>query len=146
MLKKFQIILLSIIISACSVKESKIAISHINNSNFNNNGEEVPILIYLYELKSPNQFEIANIKDLVYQSDKVLGKDLISISKYQVIPDTTINLRSVVIKDVPFVGVVAVYSNIANKDWKQVIDMNKYARKEMYLELDKNGIIVPFKK
>lgn len=112
--KKILILVLCLLFGACSNTVS-VKISNIEKSNLNNRLDDVPVTLIIYKLKNVEKFEEASDKDLITREDGSLGKDKIDSIKLQIAPKNEIVAIKVNDKEVPYIGVLALFANDTKK-------------------------------
>ncbi|PAF46719.1 type VI secretion system-associated lipoprotein [Helicobacter sp. 12S02232-10] len=142
-IKIFYLSVLSLffLFSGCgNVKQ--IEIFNQKNSNLNYKKDEIPITIVFYELSNITKFKEAFIQDLIEREDTILGKDKIDSIKLQMIPDDKIIITAIKKKDVPYIGILAIYADVKNKKIKSAIKSKEIRGKKITFEISKKGIFI----
>lgn len=114
MCHKILIFILSILFIACS-NTVNVKINNMEKSNLNNRLDDVPVTIVVYKLKNIEKFKEASDIDLMTREDGALGKDKIDSIKLQVAPKDEIVAVKVKDKEVPYIGILALFANNTNK-------------------------------
>lgn len=132
-----------IILAACSSIVS-VEINNTENSNLNNRLDDVPLTIIVYQLKHTKKFEDANDIDLLSKEDSILGKDKIDSIKMQVAPKSDTIALEFNAKDVPYIGILALFANKTNKVnkiWVATKDAKGFGKhKILQFKITNNGI------
>lgn len=80
-----------------------------------------PLLLRVYELRSPTSFNQAEFMAL-YQADQAtLGPDLVARDEFTLQPGETRPLKKQLGPDTRFLGVVAVYRDLEHARWRAVV-------------------------
>lgn len=114
MYQKVLIFILSLLFISCSSTVS-IKINNIEKSNLNNRLDDVPVTITIYQLKNIEKFKEANDKDLLTREDGALGKDKIDSIRLQIAPKDEVIAIKVEDKEVPYIGILALFANNEKK-------------------------------
>ena len=84
-----------------------------------------PLLLRVYELKSPTAFNQADFMAL-YQSDQAtLGADLIAREEFMLAPGEIRPYRKTLAPETRFIGVVAAYRNLEQATWRTIVPVIK---------------------
>jgi type VI secretion system protein VasD len=80
-----------------------------------------PLLLRVYELKSPTAFNQADFMAL-YQADQAtLGADLIAREEFMLAPGEIRPYRKSLTPETKFIGVVAAYRNLEQATWRTIV-------------------------
>jgi type VI secretion system protein VasD len=80
-----------------------------------------PLLLRVYELKSPTAFNQADFMAL-YQADQAtLGGDLIAREEIMLAPGEIRPYRKTLTPETKFIGVVAAYRNLEQATWRTIV-------------------------
>src|SRR5882672_10974980 len=80
-----------------------------------------PLLLRLYELKSPTAFNQADFMAL-YQSDQAtLGADLVAREEMMLAPGETRPYKKTLAPETRFIGIVAAYRNLERATWRTIV-------------------------
>lgn len=129
--------------AACSSTVS-IKISNIENSNLNNRSDDVPVTIVVYKLSNIEKFIDSSDKDLITREDGALGKDKIDSMKLQIAPKNEVIALKIKDKEVPYIGILALFANDAlrtTKVWVKTKKVNGLRNKKVVkFEITQEGI------
>ncbi|BAM12629.1 type VI secretion lipoprotein [Helicobacter cinaedi PAGU611] len=147
MYQKILILALCLLFGACSNNVS-VKISNIEKSNLNNRFDDVPVTLIIYKLKDVKKFEEANDKDLITREDGALGKDKIDSIKLQIAPKSEIVAIKVKDKEVPYIGLLALFASDTKKvtkAWVKTKDVSGlwsrfWNEKTLKFEITQEGI------
>ncbi len=118
------------------------------------NGRSSPLVVTLYELKSPSSFNNASYDDLANNSGDVLGADLLDQHNYEIQPNSKRKVTLSMPAETQALGVTAAYRNIDKVTWRKVVPMpksitnpnmvEKYLSKSISLtiQLESQGLVV----
>ncbi|EAH6134409.1 type VI secretion system lipoprotein TssJ [Campylobacter jejuni] len=141
--KKSLFFLLPLFFCACSSVVS-VKINNVENSNLNNRHDDVPVTAIVYQLKDIKKFEEASDIDLATREEGVLGKDKLDSIKTQIAPKDNIIAVKVDEEEVPYVGILVLFTNNTKKTtkiWAKTEDANGFGKnKYLKFEISKEGI------
>jgi type VI secretion system protein VasD len=83
-------------------------------------GRASPVVVRVYELRSPAAFGAADFFSLFDSESQALGGDLVGREEYQLRPAETLPYRRQLQPDTRFIGVVAAFRDLENSRWRQV--------------------------
>jgi type VI secretion system protein VasD len=84
-----------------------------------------PLLLRVYELKSPTAFNQADFMAL-YQADQAtLGADLVAREEFMLAPGEIRPYRKTLAPETRFIGVVAAYRNLEQATWRTIVPVIK---------------------
>ncbi len=86
-------------------------------------GTPSPVVVNLYELKSPAEFKQASYSELSNNPANVLGNNLIDRQTIEVRPGDVKDITQYVTPETRYIGIIAAYRNIDTAEWKKVIDI-----------------------
>lgn len=89
-------------------------------ANPDQQGRYSPIMVTIYELKSPKQFQEMDFFSLQNNSKELLGDDLLNKEEYILQPGETITIRHKTAPGTTTIGMTAGYRNITHSVWKKV--------------------------
>src|SRR5215468_10916550 len=90
-------------------------------ANPNLKGEGSPIIVRVYELRSPTAFSSADFFSLFDNESATLAGDLVGREEYDLSPAETQPYRRQLQPDTKFIGVVAAFRDLENSRWRQVV-------------------------
>ena len=80
-----------------------------------------PLLMRLYELRTPAAFSSADFMAL-YQSDQAaLATDMVAREEFMLQPGETRALRKTLAADTRYIGVLGIYRNLEKATWRAVV-------------------------
>ncbi len=143
MYQKILILVLCLLFGACSSTVS-VSISNTEKSNLNNRSDDVPITLVIYKLKNIEKFKEANDRDLTTREDGALGKDKIDSIRLQIAPKDEIIAIKVKDKEVPYIGILALFANDTKKVtkvWVKTKDASGFwNKKTLKFKITQEGI------
>ena len=90
-------------------------------ANPNLNGRASPIVVRVYELRSPAAFSGADFFALFDNESETLAGDLVGREEYGLSPAETQPYRRQLQPDTKFIGVVAAFRDLEHSRWRQVV-------------------------
>lgn len=89
-------------------------------ANPDQQGRYSPIMVTIYELKSPTQFQEMDFFSLQNNGKELLGDDLLNKEEFILQPGETIHIRHKTTPGTTTIGMTAGYRNITHSVWKKV--------------------------
>ncbi len=86
--------------------------------NPNEDTEASPVLVRVYELKSPTAFQQATLFELLDDDQGKLGADLVARREIEIKPNDTEEFERETAADTRYIGVVAAFRNIDTATWR----------------------------
>lgn len=124
------------------------------HANPDQQGRASPIMVTVYELKTPQRFQEMDFMSLQNNGKEVLKEDLLHQEEYILQPDETIKIHHKTTPGTTAIGITAGYRNITHAVWKKVFNLapTPYAawyrffipanRNEKIIRLDTNELRV----
>jgi len=135
------ITLMMLILSACSNQNDssstennhiKVVLLAAENANQNTNGQPAPINVYLYELKSVDNFKNSDFFTISSGEDPLVNNDIAKMSEFILRPGESKSLDIKPGADTLAIGVVAAYREINKADWSKVYMLPEKANLAWY--------------
>lgn len=105
------------------------------------NGKSSPLVVNIYELKSPVEFNQSSFDQLSANASAALGQNLVDMQSIEIRPSKTLILKQLLTPDTRYLGIAAAYRDIDQANWRQVIRMPHKKRKvSLVLILQSQGI------
>jgi len=89
-------------------------------ANPDRNDRPSPILVRIYELRSPGAFETADFFAMLEQDQAVLGGEMVNSWEFQLDPGESTMLDATFQASSGFIGVFAAYRDIEQAQWRAV--------------------------
>lgn len=99
-------------------------------------GRASPVVVTIYQLKSPYAFRQSDYQALAQNSGKVLSEDLIDKTTIEVRPSEAKAVSLPISTEAQYLGVVAAYRNINHAVWHKVVKIEKRKGLHPVLKLD----------
>jgi len=152
MIRRVTIILLCIamVLSAGCLKKKKeeivtaISVDIIATSNLNPdvNSRPSPVVVRLYQLKTPGKFEAADFNSLYNNDAATLGSDLVKREEYILRPGELQQYKNEPSDEARYLGVVAAFRNIDSAGWKSQIIIPQGQRSEIKVLLESLNVAI----
>lgn len=131
----------TILLNGCSLMKphpayANLTIQSAKYLNPNLNGDPAPVVVTLYQLKSPYSFKQATFDALNSNSGKTLNTDLIDKNVIEVRPGSNLSVNQQISPNAQYLGIVAGYRNINKATWKKLIKLVNEPNKETIIHLD----------
>jgi type VI secretion system protein VasD len=112
------------------VKEEKpppklrIQIKAASDANLGPGGKGLPVVVRLYELKSPGSFATADFFRLYDHESEVLGADLIARHEVTLAPGQSLPIERPLNAEAGYLGVIAAFRDIDHSHWRESLRLN----------------------
>ncbi len=110
----------AILLSACSAPQVKVSLSSTANLNMNNAKEPLPVVVRIYQLTDPKQFENATFNELWKNDLAVLGSTLLRKDTLTLDPASQQKIRFERYEQTRFVALMAAFNKQPNDSWRVV--------------------------
>ena len=121
---------IGLVLSGCSIWRGKPAPSTLilniaasAEVNPDLTGNPSPLVIVIYQLKSPVAYQEADFFSLYQQPLKVLGGDLLQKQQLEIRPGQNLQLNLNLVPQAQYLGVVAAYRVLQAQNWRQQITL-----------------------
>lgn len=132
-------------LSACSstakvniIETSVQAASFLNPNIYN---QTSPIVISIYQLKSPTTFQQANFLALSMDPIKTLGEDLLDKTELEIQPETKQEFFQNLSFDTKYIGLLAAFRDPEKSQWRQLISIKSDKNIKLKINLQTLKII-----
>lgn len=99
-------------------------------------GNASPVVVTIYQLKTPYTFKQATYQALAANSSKVLGTDLIDKNVIEVRPNSHQTVYQPLSPNTQYLGIVAAYRNIDQSKWRTTVKVVNEKGKSTVINLD----------
>ena len=121
-------------------------LSSVNYLNPDVNGRASPVMVTVYQLKTPYAFKQATFDQLINNSGALLGTSLLDKQTIAVKPNTNQQLSIALANQTLYVGVVAAYRNITHATWHQIVRILANKNNIVDINLESQGVMVTTRK
>ncbi|GGO66631.1 type VI secretion system lipoprotein TssJ [Bowmanella pacifica] len=104
------------------------------------NGRPSPILVRLYELRSPGAFNSADFFSLYDKATGELGNDYIRHDDMELKPGQEYQKDIIFDESTRYIGLIAAYRDIDNAVWKRVVELPPDSNSEIRVVLGSNAL------
>jgi len=105
-------------------------------------GEASPIVVLLYELKTPSNFESAAFSNLYADESQVLGDDLLHREKFHLPVSGQATYKTEISSDTHFLAVVAAYRNLNHSSWKAYVPIVSGENIKLLIRVDRSVVSI----
>ncbi len=116
------------------VKGSIRAAADLNPSS---GGEPRPLLVKIFQLKSKEKFEAADLFPLLEDAETELAGDLLKLEDFTLLPGEFKAYEGDYDPQTRFIGVVGAYRDMNQAQWKDMVEMPE----KSLLKLGKRGVV-----
>lgn len=103
-------------------------------------GRPSPLLVRVYELKSPTAFSNIDFVSL-YQRDEIeLGADLLGRDEFVLAPGETRAFAKTLASDARFIGIVGAFRDLEHARWRGVLPLQPGRRHEIVIQADELSV------
>lgn len=152
MIKNYLVLSLciSLLLMAGCIKKKKaeeitaISVDIIATTNLNPdlNSRPSPVVVRVYQLKTPGKFEAADFNSLYHNDTATLGSDLVKRDEYILRPGELQQFKNEPEKDANYLAVVAAFRNIDSAGWKSQIIIPQGKRSEIKVLLEALNVAI----
>lgn len=125
-------------------EKTKLDIDLVSSRDLNpdQNGRPSPVVVRLYSLVSPSNFENADFIALYRNALDVLGSDFLRMEEKNFEPDEKFKAQLEFTKKANFIGIMVAYQDIEQSKWRMVIPLEKGEHNYLSLSLTANSILL----
>jgi len=109
-------------------------------ANPNPSGRASPIIVRVYELRSPAAFSGADFFSLFDNESQTLGGDLVGREEYGLSPAETQPYRRQLQPDTKFIGVVAAFQDLEHARWRQVVPVPDERKSPIAIDVEARAV------
>ena len=123
--KAVVLICLAVILAACGKSPTLIsaALQATTSINPDARNRPSPVVIRVYELKTPAAFESADFFSLFDKDQTTLGADMVAREEFTMRPGDSKNINRELKPDTRFIAVFAVFREVEKSTWRAVIPL-----------------------
>jgi len=105
-------------------------------------GRPSPVIVRLYELKSPTAFLSADFFSLYDKDQETLGADLVLKEEIQLTPGEKRQFRRLPQPDTRHIGAIAAFRDLEHAQWRSTAAVPLQQTSRMTISLDGNNILI----
>ncbi len=109
-----------LILASCSTTPLHVSFQANGEMNQDTQGQSLPVLIKVYQLRNPQRFENATFADLWQTDHHVLGSTLVNVSQATVSPSSEIELDLAKYPQAHYLGVLAIFRQPGEAHWRLI--------------------------
>ena len=117
-------------------------IQSVQYLNPNINGQASPVRLTIYQLKSPFNFRETSYQELINNSNKVLGNDLIDKQTIEIRPNLRSSSTISLSNNTEYLGIVAGFREIDSADWQALVEIIPETRNVILVNLESQSLTV----
>ena len=127
----------------CASKPTHIEmkISSVHEINVDEENVSSPLMLVFYELSSADKFAKYNYWDVIDNSGEKLKDDIISQTKYPILPDEKQWYKIAFNSKAKFLGIVAKFRDIKESNWRYIINLEEDTYNYTELKVEKYSIV-----
>lgn len=118
----------------------KIFSSH--DLNPDKSGRPSPVVVRLYSLVSPANFENADFVSLYQNEQEILGSDFLRREEKNFQPDEKFEAQLEFNERAGFIGIMAAYQDIEQAKWRLVLPLERGAHNYLSISLTANSVLL----
>lgn len=116
-------------------------ISSSKEINFDKDNVSSPLMLVFYELSSADKFSKYEYWDIVDDKDDKLKLDVLSQTKFIILPNEKHTYTILFNENAKSLGVVAKFRNIKDATWRYIINLEQDEYNESELKIEKDSIV-----
>ena len=123
-MKRFLVLGLIIVFSglfqACGTPQVLMGVKSTDRINPDDNGEALPVVVRVYQLRETGPFSRADFDTLWSDSERALGESLVGSQEFVVDPETDERIAIRRLKGADYLAVVAVFRDWHDTEWRSI--------------------------
>jgi len=105
-------------------------------------GRPSPVVVRVYQLRSPGPFLNAGFFDLYDNANATLGQNLIIWEEFELQPGEAREYNTKFDIDTKYVGVIAAYRDLENSRWRELVTLPDKKKVHLNIKLDSLAVSV----
>jgi type VI secretion system protein VasD len=105
-------------------------------------GRPSPVVVRVYQLRSPGPFLNADFFDLYDNANATLGQNLIIWEEFEFKPGEAREYNTKFDIDTKYVGVIAAYRDLENSRWRELVTLPDKKKVHLNIKLDSLAVSV----
>ena len=140
--KAVVLICLAVILAACGKSPTLIsaALQATTSINPDARNRPSPVVIRVYELKTPAAFESADFFSLFDKDQATLGADMVVREEFTMRPGDSKNINRELKPDTRFIAVFAGFREVEKSTWRAVIPLTIGQKNTVQISLDARAV------
>lgn len=119
------------------MKTSLESVSYLNPNIYN---QPSPVVVTIYQLKSPTAFQQASFFSLYNNASAVLASDFIDKRDIEIRPQQKEKLEITMSPDTSYIGVLAAFRNPDNAKWRQIAPVKPGKNVKLKIDLASQSV------
>jgi type VI secretion system VasD/TssJ family lipoprotein len=134
--------LLTMILAGCSSTgtPTKFTLATTPTINPDGAGQPQPVEVWLYELKSPEDFSNASFYELYQHPDNTLDNTVLGLARLTLHPDEVLHISRLLAPDTRYLGVLVGYRDITRSHWRQLVAVDPDGKQRFHIDIDKDQV------
>ncbi len=108
--------------------------------NPDDTGRPSPVVVRMFELKSPSSFESAEFFAMYHDPEQTLGGDLVASEEFEFKPGDVQDLKYALKSESSYLALLAAYRQIDRVQWRLVLPVQLKAKNDLTILLNSRGI------
>lgn len=137
-------LLLLLGLAACSsnpkLPQIETTLQAVNFLNPNIYNQPSPVVVTLYQLKSPMAFEQANFYALYSKPAAVLGDDLVDQREVEIRPRQSLFIQQALAPSASYLGIIAAFRDPDTAQWRRIIAMPNAKKITLRVDVESQSI------
>jgi type VI secretion system protein VasD len=131
------VLLTAVLLAGCSSGPAVLTANVAASAQVNPDAKKrpSPVVVRVYELKSPTQFDSADFVSLFDKDQAVLGADMLSREEFVLRPGETKTITKTLAPDTKFIGVMAAFRELERSRWHVVVPVVAGKKNQMNINL-----------
>ncbi len=147
-MKKGLGILVFTILTAGCINKNPTVTTHLQAANYMNPDiyhHSAPVVVTIYQLKSPTAFQQANFFALNNNAVGVLGGDLLDKQEVELRPKQAQTIKIMLLPATNYIGVVAAFRDPDRSQWRQVVKVQANKSAKLQVNLGTQNVMAKIK-
>ncbi len=119
-----------------------IYITSSQDLNPDQTGRPSPVVVRLYSLVSPSNFENSDFVALYQNAPEILGSDFLRMEEKNFEPSEKFEAQLQFTKQANFIGIMVAFQDIEQSKWRMVLPLEKGDHNYLSLSLNANSILL----
>ncbi len=140
------ILFVILLLTGCSgqkLVKLELALESAHYLNPDINGHPSPLVVNIYELKTPYPFKETSYNKLIKNPSAILGASLIDKQSIEVRPGSRHDLEKLLSTNTHYIAVTGAYRNLDKSHWRELIKIpNKSKNIKLVIELESQGLVI----
>ncbi|MEJ2372574.1 MAG: type VI secretion system lipoprotein TssJ [Sulfurimonas sp.] len=131
------------LMSGCASKPTHIDLEITSAKEINVDEDNVssPLMLVFYELSSADKFAKLSYWDVIDNGGEKLKDDIVSQTKHPILPNEEQTYKIVFSDKTKYLGIVAKFRDIAESNWRYIINLEKDTSNDAELKIEKYSIV-----